>query len=129
MKTIFFLQPIQNENGSSFLQKWANEMRTKTPTKTSKPLTDSNENESLKVLFGTKNQFPLPMSPILPEASLRQLQQLMYAKQNDPVKENVGTLPSKSMEAHILLAARQNAVNFKRSQQVKADLSDVSLDD
>lgn len=125
----FLLQPIQNENGSNFLQKWANEMRVKTPTKASKPITQSNENESLKLLFGTKNQYPLPMVPILPESSLRQLQQLMYAKQSGPEKESIGTLPSKSMEAHIALAARQNAANPKRAQKVKADLSDVSLDD
>lgn len=104
-------------------------MRTKAPTKPSKPITHSNENESLKVLFGTKNQYPLPMIPILPESSLRQLQQLMYAKQSDPEKEIIGTLPSKSMEAHIALAARQNAANPKRAQKVKADLSDVSLDE
>ena len=104
-------------------------MRTKTPTKASKPIVDSDENESLKVLFSPKNQYPLPMAPILPESSLRQLQQLMYSKQSDPAKETVGTLPSKSMEAHIALAARQNVANFKRSQKVKADLSDVSLDD
>lgn len=104
-------------------------MRAKTPTKSSKPIADTNENESLKVLFNTKNQFPLPMAPILPESSLRQLQQLMYAKQNDAEKESIGTLPSKSMEAHYALAARQNAAHFKRSQTVKAELSDVSLDD
>lgn len=104
-------------------------MRIKTPTKANKPIMDSDENESLKVLFNTKNQYPLPMAPILPETSLRQLQQLMYAKQSDPEKESVGTLPSKSMEEHIALAARQNVVNFKRTQKVKADLSDVSLDD
>lgn len=104
-------------------------MRIKSPTKTSKPLTNTDENESLKVLFNAKQQFPIPMAPILPEASLRQLQQLMYAKQNDPEKEAVGTLPSKSMEAHIALAARQNAANSKRNHKIKADLSDVSLDD
>lgn len=104
-------------------------MRIKTPTKANKPIMDSDENESLKVLFNTKNQYPLPMAPILPETSLRQLQQLMYAEQSDPEKESVGTLPSKSMEEHIALAARQNVVNFKRTQKVKADLSDVSLDD
>lgn len=126
---MFSHQPLPNENGSSFLQKWANDMRTKTPTKVSKPITDANENESLKVLFSAKNQYPLPMVPILPESSLRQLQQLMYAKQGDGEKESVGTLPSKSMEAHFALAARQNAANFQRTQKVKAALSDVSLDD
>lgn len=104
-------------------------MRAKAPTKASKPITQSNENESIKVLFGTRNQYPLPMVPILPESSLKQLQQLMYAKQGGPEKDSIGTLPSRSMEAHIALAARQNAANPKKAQKVKADLSDVSLDD
>lgn len=99
-----------------------------------KPQTDSIENESLKYLFSTKNQIPIPKSPVIAESSLRQLQQLMYAKQSDPDKEllSIGTLPSKTMEAHIALAARESAANaakFKREKTIKADLSDVSLDD
>lgn len=107
-------------------------MRGKVPTKANKPFGDTNSSESMKVLFTTKNQFPMPMSPILPETSLRQLQQLMYAKQSDSERESVGALPSKSMETHIALAAaaaRQNAATLKKSQAIKADLSDVSLDD
>lgn len=125
----FYSQPVKNENGSNFLLKWASDMRTKTPTKANKPFMDTDGSESMKVLFSTKHQFPMPMSPVLPETSLRQLQHLMYAKQSDSQKETVGTLPSKSMETHFALAARQNASNLKKTQKIKADLSDVSLDD
>lgn len=105
-------------------------MKSKTPPKTHKPQTDSAENNSLKVLFGPKNQYPLPVSPVIPETSLRQLQQLMYSKQNDSIPPAIGTLPSKTMEAHIALAAREsNAKSKKKNQEIKADLSDVSLDD
>lgn len=104
-------------------------MKSKTPPKTHKPHTDSNENESLKALFGPKSQYPIPASPVIPESSLRQLQQLMYSKQNDSIPPR-GTLPSKTMEAHIALAAREtNAKPKKKAAEIKADLSDVSLDD
>lgn len=33
------------------------------------------------------------------------------------------------MEAHIALAARANSAKLKKDQKIKADLSDVSLDD
>lgn len=105
-------------------------MKGKSSTKTKKPHIDPVENDSLKVLFGTKNQYPLPKSPVIAETALRQLQQLMYAKQSDD-KESlaIGTLPSKTMEAHIVLAARENAAKLKRNKAVEADLSDVSFDD
>lgn len=120
-----------NENGSSFLQKWANEMKSKPAPKPNKSIIDSAENESLKMLFSTKNQFPIPKEPMIAESSLRQLQQLMYAKQSDPEKDqtSIGTLPSETMEAHIALAARENAAKAKREKKIKASLSDVSLDD
>lgn len=105
-------------------------MKAKTPPKMHKPQTDSVENESLKVLFGPKNQYPIPASPVIPESSLRQLQQLMYSKQNDSIPPAVGTLSSKTMAAHIALAAREsNAKPKKKMEEIKADLSDVSLDD
>lgn len=106
-------------------------MRVNTAPKTAKPQTDAVENDSLKLLFSTKNQYPLPMAPVLPESSLRQLQQLMYAKQGDreKVPDAVGTLPSKTMDAHIALAARESAAKKRKEQKIKADLSDVSFDD
>lgn len=107
-------------------------MKTKTVQKTRKPQIASAENDSLKSLFGATNQYPIPLSPVIPETSLRQLQQLMYAKQNYSVapSQPVGTLPSKTMEAHLTLAARETTTkNKKKEQEIKADLSDVSLDD
>lgn len=105
-------------------------MKAKPPQKTNKPQTDSMENDSLKILFGPKNQYPIPVSPVIPETSLRQLQQLMYSKPNDSIPPAVGTLPSKTMEAHIALAAREsNAKSKKKKEEIKADLSDVSFDD
>lgn len=105
-------------------------MKTKPSPKTKKPYIDSAENESLKVLFSTKNQFPLPKSPVIAESSLRQLQQLMYAKQSDDKEPfAIGTLPSNTMAAHIALAARENAAKLKRDKEIKANLSDVSFDD
>lgn len=102
-------------------------MKTKTTQKTRKPQIASDEDDSLKTLFSTKNQYPLPASPVISETSLRQLQQLMYAKQND-TPQAIGTLPSKTMEAHIS-AAREKVTKIRKEQQIKADLSDVSLDD
>lgn len=105
-------------------------MKTKPSPKTKKPHIDPAENESLKILFSTKNQFPLPKSPVIADSSLRQLQQLMYAKQSDDREPlEIGTLPSKTMAAHLALAARENAVKLKRDKEIKANLSDVSLDD
>lgn len=105
-------------------------MKTKTIEKIRKPQNSAPENDSLKSLFGTKNQYPIPLSPVISESSLRQLQQLMYSKQNDSIPpQPVGTLPSKTMEAHLALAARESTAKKKKTQQIKADLSDVSLDD
>lgn len=103
-------------------------MKSKTTQKTRKPQTASAENDSLKSLFSIKDQYPLPASPIISESSLRQLQQLMYAKPSDQTPQAIGTLPSKTMEAHIT-AAREKIVKIKKEQEIKADLSDVSLDD
>lgn len=101
----------------------------KTTQKTRKPEIASDEDDSLKTLFSPKKQYPIPMSPIIPENSLRQLQTLMYAKQTDSVPLPVGTLPSKTMEAHLALAARESTEKNKKEQRIKASLSDVSLDD
>lgn len=125
----YFQPPSAKVEGNSYLHKWATEMKTKTTQKTRKPQTASSaENDSLKTLFGTKNQYPLPASPVISETSLRQLQQLMYAKQVDQAPQAVGTLPSKTMETHIS-AAREKIVKLKKEQDIKSDLSDVSLDD
>lgn len=104
-------------------------MKSKTTEKLSKPQDPSNEHDPLKTLFNAKNQYPIPSSPVIPESSLRQLQQLMYAKQGDSVPRAVGTLPSKTMETHIDLATRENTAKLKRDEKIKANLSDVSLDD
>ena len=118
------------ESGNSFLNRWASEMKTKPPQKTYKtPQTETGENDSLKILFGPKNQYPIPSAPVIPETSLRQLQQLMYSKQNVPIPEAVGTLPSRTMEAHIALAAAREKTAKPTKKDIKADLSDVSLDD
>lgn len=103
-------------------------MKTKA-TNTRKPQVASNDDDSLKTLFSSKKQFPIPMSPIIPETSLRQLQQLMYAKQTDSASQPVGTLPSKTMESHLALAVRESAEKKKKEQRIKSDLSNVSLDD
>lgn len=125
----YFQPPSAKVEGNSYLHKWATEMKTKTTQKTRKPQTASSaENDSLKTLFSTKNQYPLPASPVISETSLRQLQQLMYAKQVDQAPQAVGTLPSKTMETHIS-AAREKIVKLKKEQDIKSDLSDVSLDD
>lgn len=126
---IFQSPSASNESGNSYLNKWANEMKTKTNQKTRKPQVASNEDDSLKTLFSAKKQYPIPMSPIISETSLRQLQNLMYAKQTDSASQPVGTLPSKTMESHLALAARESTEKKKKEQQIKADLSDVSLDD
>lgn len=92
--------------------------------KTRKPQIDENE-DSFKSLFSPKDQYPLPTAPIIAQSALRQLQQL-YGKRMEPQNEisdqAVGTLPSKTMEAHVLAAAKL------KTQKIKADLSDVSLD-
>lgn len=104
-------------------------MKAKSQPKTTKPQIASAENDSLKALFSTRNQYPLPVSPVIAESSLRQLQQLMYAKDAEKGSRPVGTLPSKTMETHLALAARNSAEKQKEQQKIKADLSDVSLDD
>lgn len=110
-------------------------MKVKTTPKTRKPATSSSsdsssESESLKSLFNTKNQYPIPAAPVIPQSSLRQLQQL-YTKPNetqiDIVEQSIGTLPSKTMEAHVS-AARERGEKLKK-EQIKADLMDVSLDE
>lgn len=103
-------------------------MKTKTTQKTRKPQIESHENDSLKSLFSTNNQYPLPASPVISESSLRQLQQLMYAKPSDQAPQAIGTLPSRTMETHIT-SAREKIAKQKKEQKIKADLSDVSLDD
>ncbi|XP_055303038.1 uncharacterized protein LOC129568787 [Sitodiplosis mosellana] len=124
------IKPVEPtpESGNSFLNRWASDMKSKAPQKTYKPQTDTAENDSLKALFGPKNQYPIPAAPVIPETSLRQLQQLMYSKQNVPIPPAVGTLPSRTMEAHIALAARESTAKPKK-KETKVDLSDVSLDD
>ncbi|XP_031624633.1 uncharacterized protein LOC116341607 isoform X2 [Contarinia nasturtii] len=117
------------ESGNSYLNKWANEMKSKTIEKKHKPQAASVEHDSLKTLFNAKNQYPIPASPVIPESSLRQLQQLMYAKQSDSIPRAIGTLPSKTMDTHIDLAARENTAKLKQNEKIKASLSDVSLDD
>lgn len=104
-------------------------MKTKTTQKAHKSHVGSAENESLTVLFGAKNQYPIPASPVIAESSLKQLQQLMYAKPSDSIPRSIGTLPSKTMERHIDLAARENTAKLKNDAKIKADLSDVSIDD
>lgn len=104
-------------------------MKSKTTQKTHKPQITPVEHDSLKALFSVKNQYPIPSSPVISESSLRQLQQLMYAKQNDYIPRAVGTLPSKTMGTHIDLAARENTAKQKTVEKIKASLSDVSLDD
>lgn len=123
--------PTPSASGNNYIQKWANEMKERAPSKANKLQTASAENDSLKALFSTRNQYPLPASPVIAESSLRQLQQLMYAKQNDPENGTraIGTLPSKTMETHLALAARESAEKRKKEQKIKADLSDVSIDD
>lgn len=86
------------------------------------------ENDSFKTLFGPKDQYPIPTASIINPSALRQLQQL-YGKHNEQqpseiADQTIGTLPSNSMEAHVLAAAK-----LKREQQIKSDLMDVSLDD
>lgn len=99
-------------------------MKTKTTQKTRKPQTA--DNESLKSIFQTKDQYPIPAVPIIAQSSLRQLQQL-YGKQieikNEAAEQPIGTLPSKTMEAHILAAAKL------KKDHVTSDLMDVSLDE
>lgn len=86
----------------------------------------SAENDSFKSLFGPKNQYPVPTTSMMDPSSLRQLQQL-YNKHNEQPSEiadqPIGTLPSYSMEAHVLAAAQ-----LRRKPQIKSDLMNVSLD-
>lgn len=96
--------------------------------KTQKPHSSSyTENDSVKTLFSAKDQYPIPMVPIISQTSLKQLQQL-YSKQNeqqnDTIEQTIGTLPSKTMEAHVI-AAREEL----KKERVKAELSDVSIDE
>lgn len=85
------------------------------------------ENDSFKSLFGPKNQYPVPTTSMMDPSALRQLQKL-YNKRNEHPSEladqAIGTLPSYSMEAHVLAAAK-----LRRERQMKSDLMNVSLDD
>lgn len=137
-RNIFFYLCYQppNDTGSQWLNNWATEMKTKTTQKTRKPATSSSsssssaEHDSLKSLFSVRDQYPIPTAPIISKSSLHQLQQLYGKKTDNPadfVDQSIGTLPSKTMEAHIV-AARQEGEKLKK-QKIKADLSDVSLDD
>lgn len=84
------------------------------------------ENDSFKSLFGPRNQYPVPTTSMMDPSALRQLQQL-YDKRNEQPREladqAIGTLPSYAMEAHVLAAAKL------RTERIKSDLMNVSLDD
>lgn len=84
------------------------------------------EYDSFKSLFSPKNQYPVLTKSMMDPSALRQLQQL-YNKPNEQtqeIAEAIGTLPSYSMEAHVLAAAK-----LRRERQMKSDLMNVSLDD
>lgn len=85
----------------------------------------------MKNLFTTADQIPIPMSPVISESSLRQLQQL-YGKtpatSDGGTDQNLGTLPANSMMAHIYAAREQEEMRQKK-EQIKADLMDVSFDE
>lgn len=85
----------------------------------------------MKNLFTTADQLPIPMSPVIAESSLRQLQQL-YGMTAPPATDadtdqSLGTLPANSMMSH-MYAARENESRLKK-KQIAADLMDVSLDE
>lgn len=86
----------------------------------------------MKNLFTTADQYPIPMSPVIAETSLRQLQQL-YGTANAPPAsdgdndQSLGTLPANTMASH-LYAAREHKSSLKK-EQIKADLMDVSFDE
>lgn len=84
------------------------------------------ENDSFKSLFGAKNQYPIPTASMMEPSALRQLQQLYNKRTEQPseIADAIGTLPSYSMEAHVLAAAQ-----LRREQLMKSDLMNVSLDD
>lgn len=84
------------------------------------------ENNPLKAMFSTAEQFPLPKGPVIAESSLRQLQEL-YGNNNPNLDQNgshVGALPAHTMQQHILRAAQKTA----NKEKLKADLMNVSLD-
>lgn len=122
------MQPA-NTNGTQWLNSWAADMRVqskRTSTKQKATAADS----PMKNLFTTADQYPIPMSPIIAESSLRQLQQL-YGKtattSDGSGDQNLGTLPADSMMSH-LYASREQETRLKK-EQIKADLMDVSLDE
>lgn len=86
------------------------------------------ENDSFKSLFGAKNQYPIPTASMMDPSALRQLQQLYNnnkrTEQPSEIGDAIGTLPSYSMEAHVLAAAQ-----LTREQLMNSDLMNVSLDD
>lgn len=83
----------------------------------------SAENDPFKLLFGPKNHYPVPTTSMMDPFSLRQLQQL-YNKPSEIADQAIGTLPSYSMDAHILAAAK-----LRKEHQIRSELMDVSLDD
>lgn len=102
-------------------------MKTKT-TNYNEQQPQSTENDPFKSLFGPKNQYPIPTTSMMDPSALRQLQQLYNNKRNEQpneiVDEAIGTLPSYSMEAHVLAAAK-----LRRERQMKSDLLNLSLHD
>lgn len=112
------------------MQKSANEIKPKI-VQTRKPRIIPVENGPLKASFTAKDQYLLPKLAVDSDSSLRQLHQLMYAKQSDLATESqlaIGEFPAKKMETHILLAARENAATLQKERKIKADSSDISLD-
>lgn len=128
-----FKKPV-NSSGTQWLNNWAADMKVQSKRTNMKQETNGMDSP-MKNLFTTADQYPIPMSPVIAESSLRQLQQL-YGNTNAPTAnadddvntdQSLGTLPANSMTSHIY-AARQHESRLKK-EQIKADLMDVSLDE
>lgn len=109
--------------GNQWLKNWASDMKDKTVHKKQRPLYIDNPMTSL-----LSEGNPVPTKPIIAHDSLMQLQKL-YGKPKDnshEIKENVGTLPGRTMASHILLAQELQAKRQK--DKITADLKDIELD-
>lgn len=129
-RKLFRTQPV-NSNGTQWLNDWAADMKVQSKRTNMKQKANVMDSP-MKNLFTTADQYPIPMSPVIAESSLRQLQQL-YGTANAATasdsdnEQSLGTLPANTMKSHII-AARGHESRLKK-EQIKADLMDVSFDE
>lgn len=105
-----------NNNFYYLFKKSSNEKNTS--HKRRQPQIAPPENDLLKVLFGTMNQYALPASTIKAKSASRQLAKAKEAK-------IIGTSPSKSIEKQKVLDT-EGADKLKKEQQIETDLSQIS---